>query len=185
MHVMIMSGSRDPEGQTATAVDNLADGVTAVGSTMDRAFLPDYQIERCRQCEANGWGTCRTAGKCAINDDFEALAERLRVADAAVFATPVYFSDVSESLRCFLERLRRVTRCEEAKAGLAGKPVVGICVAGGGGGGAPTCAASLERLLATTGFEVVDMIPVRRQNQALKMEVLRLTGEWLASQPAG
>ena len=42
-------------------------------------------------------------------------------------------------------------------AGFAGKPVVGVCVAGGSGGGAPKCAADLEFVLQTTGFEVVDL----------------------------
>jgi hypothetical protein len=54
-------------------------------------------------------------------------------------------------------------------------------MAGGGGGGAPRCAASLEGVLRTCGFDVVDMIPVRRQNLDLKLDVLRTTGKWLAS----
>jgi hypothetical protein len=34
------------------------------------------------------------------------------------------------------------------------------------------------------GFDVVDMIPVRRQNLEFKLPLLELTGEWLASKPA-
>jgi len=54
-------------------------------------------------------------------------------------------------------------------------------VAGGGGGGAPNCTVSLERTLQQTGFEVVDLVPARRQNLDLKKDVLRLVGRWLAS----
>jgi hypothetical protein len=58
---------------------------------------------------------------------------------------------------------------------------MGICVAGGGGGGAPACAVSLERVLSTCGFDVLDMIPVRRQNLDMKLDVLKIAGQWLAT----
>ncbi len=45
------------------------------------------------------------------------------------------------------------------------------------------CCVSLERVLQTCGFDVVDMIPVRRQNFEHKLAVLELTGKWLASKP--
>jgi len=54
-------------------------------------------------------------------------------------------------------------------------------VAGGGGGGAPECALILEKVLSRCGFDVVDMVPARRQNLEMKTEVLRMTGQWLAT----
>ena len=33
------------------------------------------------------------------------------------------------------------------------------------------------------GFDVVDMIPVRRQNLEFKLPLLELTGQWLTSKP--
>ena len=56
---------------------------------------------------------------------------------------------------------------------------MGICVAGGGGGDAPSCAVSLEKVLRTCGFDVVDLVQVRRQNLEMKLDVLKTTGEWL------
>ncbi|NLT43119.1 MAG: hypothetical protein GXX93_10635, partial [Anaerolineae bacterium] len=47
------------------------------------------------------------------------------------------------------------------------------------GGGAPNCCVSLERTLSTTGFNLVDMVPVRRQNLVHKTGVLEATGRWL------
>ena len=84
--------------------------------------LPEMAIERCRQCDADGWGVCRARGSCVIEDDFAGLVERMREADAIVFATPVYFSDLSESLRAILDRLpthwpargREAEHCREA-----------------------------------------------------------------------
>jgi multimeric flavodoxin WrbA len=182
MNVTAILGSRNPEGQTARATNALLDAMTAKGWTADKVFLPELKIERCRQCNPNGWGLCRSDGRCVIEDDFGGVTERIRAADLAVFATPVYFSDLSESLRAYLDRLRRIGRHEAGKAGIEGKRAVGICVAGGGGGGAPACAVSLEKVLNTCGFNLLDMAPVRRQNLETKRQVLQITGEWLAEQ---
>jgi hypothetical protein len=54
-------------------------------------------------------------------------------------------------------------------------------MAGGGGGGAPYSCVILERYLPECGFDVVDMIPIRRQNFEFKLNILPFTGEWLAT----
>ncbi len=179
MNILVISGSRNPEGQTARTAKALLAGVESAGGQGELIFLPTLQIERCRQCDDNGWGLCRSEGRCVIEDDLAPLVERIKVADAVAFATPVYFGDLSESLRAFLDRMRRVYRHAADKDGVTGKRAVGICVAGGGGGGAPNCAVSLEKVLATIGFDVVDMIPARRQNLDMKVEVLKVVGAWL------
>jgi multimeric flavodoxin WrbA len=180
MKLVGMLGSRNPQGQTARAADALLQGAKDAGWEIERAFLPTLQVERCRQCEDNGWGICRAEGRCVIEDDFAALVDRIRAADAMAFATPVYFGDLSESMRALTDRLRRITRHEDGRAGITDKRVIGVCVAGGGGGGGPSCTVSLERVLRTCGFDVVDMVPARRQNLGLKCDVLYITGKWLA-----
>ncbi|HNQ35193.1 MAG TPA: flavodoxin family protein [bacterium] len=185
MKILLVIGSRNHEGQTARAAQALAAGAVGAGAAVEMVFLTDLKLSACRQCEANGWGLCRAEGRCVIEDDFAGLVEKMRGAAALVVATPVYFSDLSESLKLFLDRLRRTNRHENGRAGLAGKPALGICVAGGGGGGAPSCAFNLDRILQTCGFEAVDLVPVRRQNLELKLALLRLTGEWLARSADG
>ena len=180
MRTIVISGSRNEEGRTARVAGALLDGMTAAGAEGEVVFLPALTVERCRQCDADGWGLCRAEGRCVIEDDFAGLVRRIGEADVVVFATPVYFSDLSESLRTFLDRLRRTARHENGRQALDGKPAVGICVAGGGGG-ATACAGILQKTLAMCGLDVQDMIPVRRQNLTLKLEVLRSTGRWLAS----
>jgi multimeric flavodoxin WrbA len=182
-------GSRNPQGQTATAADALLEGVgqghrseTSPNAVeIERVFLPELSIERCRQCEDSGWGICRTEGRCVIEDDFAVLVDQIHEADAVAFATPVYFSDLSESMRAFLDRLRRISRHEDGRRDIEGKRAVGICVAGGGGGGAPECTVSLKKVLRTSGFDVVDMVPVRRQNLDMKVDVLKTVGVWLVN----
>jgi multimeric flavodoxin WrbA len=182
MKAVIVMGSRNLEGQTARAAKAFAQGFAAKGGDNEFIYLPQLTIERCRQCNDNGWGICRTHGTCVIEDHFPVVVASIADADVVVFATPVYFSDLSESLRAFLDRLRRTCTHEAGKSSVRGKPAIGICVAGGGGGGAPHCTASLTKVLSTCGFDCVDMIPVRRQNLEMKLEMLKAAGEWLASQ---
>lgn len=179
MTVLAILGSRNPKGQTARAVEALLQGTRDQGSQGEQIFLPEMKIERCRQCEENGWGDCRKEGHCIIQDNFTSIVDKLKNADAAVFATPVYFSNLSESMRAFLDRLRRTCTHDSGKEKITNKPAMGICVAGGGGGGAPACTVSLEKCLSRCGFDVVDMVPVRRQNLDMKLSILKATGKWL------
>ncbi len=184
MNILILCGSRNHQGQTARAVDALAEGLRSAGAQCQVVFVVERKIERCRQCGADGWGTCRTEGRCCGEDDFAEVVGQIRAADAVAFATPVYFSDLSESLRTLLERLRRIAFSDSGKQGIAGKPAMGICVAGGGGGGAPACAVQLEKMLNNCGMDVVEMVPARRQNLGMKIEVLRRVGQWFAAAPS-
>ena len=198
MKIFMISGSRNREGRTAGAMKALGTGIEKAGGEWESVFLTEQNIERCRQCDADGWGECRREGKCIIEDDFDSIVEKIRTADALVFANPVYFGDLSESMRAFLDRLRRISRRPgpPPQAGSTpprpgapmmpvegATPAIGVCLSGGGGGNAPMCCVSLERVLQTCGFDVVDMIPLRRQNFEHKLAVLELTGEWLVSKP--
>jgi multimeric flavodoxin WrbA len=182
MKLLIVLGSRNPQGQTARAASALLQGVLDAGGEGQQVFLPKMQIERCRQCEDNGWGLCRSEGRCVIEDDFARLVDQIREADAVAFATPVYFSGLSESMKAFADRLARIQHFRDVadRSGIEGKRAIGVCVAGGGGGGAPKCAGDLEWILRICGFDIVDMVPARRQNLDMKCDVLRITGRWLA-----
>jgi len=184
MKILAISGSRNPEGQTARAMNAFLNGAASAGASAEKVFLPAVAIERCRQCDAEGWGLCRKEARCVIEDDFAALVERVRGCDALVVATPVYYDDLSESVLAFLGRLRRICTFDETRDGIEGKPAVGICVAGGRGKGASNCCGCLEKILLRCGFDVVDMVPVRRQNLEMKCETLGTIGRWFAAGPA-
>jgi multimeric flavodoxin WrbA len=181
MKAVLICGSRNPNGQTAQAADAVLKGLIKSGVSTEKIFLPVFKIERCRQCEDNGWGLCRQEGRCVIDDDLSGLVKKIRQADVVVFATPVYYSDLSESLRAFADRLRRICTHEAGRAAVKGKTALGICVAGGGGGGAPACCVSLEKIMSNCGFDLLDTIPVRRQNLKTKLSALELSGKCLAA----
>jgi multimeric flavodoxin WrbA len=179
MHALILSGSRNVEGLTARCANAIVKGLSKTGVSSEIVFLPTLKIERCRQCESDGWGICRREGRCIIEDDFAMLVKKIQSSEIIVFTNPVYFSDLSESMRAFLDRLRRTT-FPQNKQMLKGKNTFGVCLAGGGGSGAPSACFMLERILRTIGFQVVDVMPVKRQNIDKKIPILEITGEWLA-----
>ncbi|MGD1118467.1 MAG: flavodoxin family protein [Dehalococcoidales bacterium] len=188
MKVLFLSGSRNREGQTARAIKAIEKGIKGARAETEVVFLTELNIERCRQCDPDGWGLCRKEGRCVIEDDLASVVDKLKAADVVVFANPVYFGDLSESMRAFTDRYRRTL----FKPGAAprpgfpmggGKPAIGVCYAGGSGNGTISCAATLERVLQTCGFDVVDMIPVRRQNIDIKVPMLEMVGKWLATKP--
>jgi multimeric flavodoxin WrbA len=181
MRVVVIMGSRNPEGQTARAASAIVDGIQNAGGEVEEIFLPLLDVERCQQCEDNGWGICRKDGTCIIEDDFASIVQSVKGADAAVFATPVYWGDLSESMRALTDRLRRTCTHPDGRAGIEDKPAFGLCVAGGGGGGSLPCCMSMEKVLNTCGFDVLDMMPVRRQNLKAKLNRLRLAGAWLVT----
>lgn len=145
MRAMILSGSRNPEGRTAQAVNAIAAGFREAGGEVDIVFLPELAIERCRQCDSDGWGLCRREGRCTVEDDFPSLVDKIKTSDVAVFVNPVYFLDLSESMKAFLDRLRRICFLQEGAQGTRGIAAVGVCLAGGSGYGAPSCCLILER----------------------------------------
>ena len=181
MRYVAISGSRDPNGRTAQAVAALTQGLDSAGATGCIHFLSELDIHHCNQCNERGWGLCHDAHRCGKYRDLDDLLARLQEADLAIFATPVYFGSLSESMRAFTDRLRRISWMRGEPGLFQGKSAVTVCVAGGGGGGAANCVGDMSKVLETCGYEIIDMWPVRRQNLGAKLPQLQLAGEWLGA----
>jgi multimeric flavodoxin WrbA len=189
MQILILSGSKNRQGKTAQAINAIGKGIEKAGGNSEFIFLTEMSLEKCRQCDSEGWGICRSEHRCIIEDDFPSLVTKIKAADLVVLATPVYFGDLSESMRGFLDRFRRINFMLGGPP-MPGfpqrgdlKPAIGYCYAGGSGNGTTSCAANLERVLQQCGFDVVDMILARRQNLEAKLPVLELVGQWLVTKP--
>jgi multimeric flavodoxin WrbA len=183
MRVLAIDCSARADGLTARMSRAACDGAAQVGAQIEWVSLQDCKIERCRMCDPNGWGDCRRLGTCIIADDLAKLVEKLGAADRLIFATPVYFGDLSESAKAFTDRLRRTSTFPGRRQFLRNVPTLAIAVAGGGGGGIPTCLMNIERALSVPGCFLVDMVGVARRNAGYKIETLRLAGQALAGPP--
>ena len=121
------------------------------GGETELIHLNKLKLEPCIACD-KGWGKCRDEGVCILEDDFQNLTEKIVKSDALVFATPVYWHDLSESAKIFLDRLRRCEVSTGFKT-FAGKKAIGIVSAGGSGRGAVRALFNLEDYLRRLGFD--------------------------------
>jgi multimeric flavodoxin WrbA len=96
--IAIVAGPR--KGQvTDKLTDSALNGLSDRGAETEKIYLIDLVIKPCKGCLA-----CQRTGKCAIEDDFNALADKVREADAIVFSSPTYFSNVTSCAKRFFDR---------------------------------------------------------------------------------
>jgi multimeric flavodoxin WrbA len=180
MKVLGIQSSPNLDGLTCEMAEACLEGAKSAGADVELVHLNKLRIEACRAHD-RGWGTCREEGICMINDDFQGLREKIQKADALVFSTPVYFGDISESAKCFLDRWRRCERENTNQQYLKGKLVMGIANAGGGGRGAITALHSLETYFRRFEFTIFDLVPINRISKKHKVNMLKAAGKRMAA----
>lgn len=99
-------------------------------------------------------------------------------ADGIVLVSAVYWHDITECMKAFLDRLRR---CETAHNHfLSGKRCILIACAGGTGLGTIECLHNMEETLKHMGMRAYDRIPVIRYNKEYMLPALVAAGEMYA-----
>ena len=176
MRVIVFSASPNTDGLTAACAAAASEGIRQASGLVEQIRLNDLDIASCEACD-NGWGTCLEEGECQVLDGFQATHERTLQADAYVFVSPVYWGDLSESMKAFTDRLRRCEAPRKGESRLAEKPVIMVAAAGGSGNGMLTCLASLERWIQHVQARKWDFIPVNKWNRTYKLETIRSAAE--------
>jgi multimeric flavodoxin WrbA len=94
-------------GRTGTLGSNtrqltqfVLDGAAESGAETEIVDLCDLRITPCTACEG-----CSFNGICVFDDDMPLLVQRMKEADAIVFASPVYIDNVSGQMKVFFDRL--------------------------------------------------------------------------------
>lgn len=181
MKVIGIQSSPNENGLTSRLARTVLQGAEASGAEIEMIHLNKLNINHCKACE-EGWGGCRTKGECDQADDFQGLRDKINAADAIVFSTPVYFGDLSESAKRFLDRWRRTEVGRKSESALKGKRAIGIAAAGGSGGGAVSALHNLEGYLRWFQFIIYDLVPVTRRNSEYKLKMLETAGKKLVEQ---
>ena len=172
--VAVVWSSPNTDGLTASAKNQVVKGLTDAGAQVDEIHLNRRKLEHCRAC-GNGWGTCRTDGRCVIGDDFEQIRETLAGADGIVWISAVYWSETTECFKAFFDRLRR---CDAVSGhALAEKRCLLVACAGGTGRGTQECLQQMERGLTHMGMRVYDRISVVRYNREYILPALYAAGK--------
>ena len=97
--ILILSASLRAGSNSETLANAFADGARAAGHTVEVVSLRGKSIAFCRGCLA-----CQTLGRCVIDDDAVAITEKMQHADVIVFATPIYYYEMSGQLKTLLDR---------------------------------------------------------------------------------
>ncbi|MDH5266115.1 MAG: flavodoxin family protein [Candidatus Bathyarchaeota archaeon] len=177
MKAIAIQSSPNLDGLTSSLAQAVLKGVEAEGGETELVHLNRLDIKPCIACE-DGWGECRKKGACILEDDFQNLTKKIAKSDALIFATPVYWHDLSESAKVFLDRLRRCETGRDFKT-FMGKKAIGIASAGGSGRGVVRALYNLEDYLRRLGFNIFDLVPVTRFSKDHKLEMLEKAGRRL------
>ncbi|MDR0643287.1 MAG: flavodoxin family protein [Treponema sp.] len=177
MKTIILWSSPNEHGLTAEAKNSIITGLKHKSNDIKVVPLNQMNIKNCFAC-GDGWGKCREQGACIIKDDFQQLYDDMIISEGIVIITPVYWHDMSENLKCFLDRLRR---CETAhNRMLNGKICMLVACAGGTGLGAIQCLSHMEDILSHMQIKTVERLPVIQFNKSYMLPALIKAGETFA-----
>lgn len=126
MKIAVLNGS-PRVGNTAKLVECFAQGAREAGHEVEVLHVGRMKIAGCLGCEY-----CHTkgGGKCVQKDDMEKVMPAYLEADMIVYASPVYYFDVTSQLSAAMQRVYAIGKPAKAtKAALilsSGSPNTGV-----------------------------------------------------------
>ncbi|MDD1750066.1 MAG: flavodoxin family protein [Methanothrix sp.] len=181
MRFLVISGTPKHEGLCDSCVKAVLEGAKSEGVSVEVERVCDKPIARCAMCE-DGWGDCQKKHTCRFGEDgFTDLQRRIAQADAVALVTPVYWWEMTESMKAFFDRFRRCEATRGEKGAMAGKTVLLVASPGGSGNGMLSCLEQMERLCRHLRARIFDYIGVNRWNKDYKLTAIRSAAKAIAS----
>lgn len=101
MKICVLSGSPHMKGNTAALVASYVEGARDAGHQADIFAIAKMNIKPCMGCMA-----CKKKGDgCVQHDDMEKIYEAVDASETLVFATPLYWWNVTGPLKTAIDRL--------------------------------------------------------------------------------
>lgn len=97
--ILVISSSLRKGSNSELLADKFISGAKEAGHDVEKVCLRDKTISFCRGCLA-----CQYTGKCVIMDDGNEIADKMLTADVVVFATPIYYYEMSGQMKTMLDR---------------------------------------------------------------------------------
>ena len=97
--VLVISSSLRRNSNSEQLAVSFADGAKAAGKEVEVISLRDKEIKFCIGCLA-----CQKTQRCVMHDDADTIREKMLHADVLVFATPIYYYEMSGTLKTMLDR---------------------------------------------------------------------------------
>ena len=98
--VLIITASLRAKSNSDILAAKVADGAAAAGHEVETISLKGRKLNFCIGCLV-----CQKTQKCVLADDAVEIAEKVKNADTLVFATPIYYYEMSGQLKTLLDRL--------------------------------------------------------------------------------
>ncbi len=103
MNVLSINGS--PAGQASNTnimIQAVLKGFESASNIISNIFLSEKHIEYCRGCHSCWF---KTPGECVIHDDMTEIIIQIKHSDVVIFGSPLYFNNISGTLKVFFDRL--------------------------------------------------------------------------------
>ena len=98
--VLVIKTSLRAKSNSDILADKVVEGAKDAGHDVEVISLKDKTVGFCKGCLA-----CQTTQKCVIKDDAVEIAEKVKDVDTLVFATPIYYYEMSGQMKTLLDRL--------------------------------------------------------------------------------
>ena len=131
MKVLLINGSPKAKGNTAFALEQMAEVFADQGIETEIIHVGNQAIRGCIAC-----GSCYNTGKCVFDDAVNKIAPKFEAADGIVVGSPVYYASANATLIALLDRLFYSTHFDKRM-----KVGAGVTVARRGG-----CSATFDEL---------------------------------------
>ena len=98
--ILILSTSPRKNSNSDALAEEFAKGAREAGHTVEKISLISKDLQFCRGCLA-----CQKTMRCVIRDDADQIVqEKMLHADVLVFATPIYYYEMSGQMKTLLDR---------------------------------------------------------------------------------
>ncbi len=101
MKVLAFNGSPHKNGSTFTSLNIVSEELKKMDIDVEMVHIGNKIIRGC-----NGCYKCRDLKKCVFNDDdVNKYLDKIQNVDGIIIGSPVYYSGIAGTLKCFLDRL--------------------------------------------------------------------------------
>ena len=98
-NVLVISTSLRPNSNSDALARAFERGAKEAGHQVEYVSLRGKKLSFCLGCMQ-----CMETNRCVIKDDAPAIVERVKGADVLVFATPIYYYEMSGQMKVLLDR---------------------------------------------------------------------------------
>ena len=98
--VVVISTSLRARSNSDSLADKFVEGAASAGHEVEKISLIGKDIRFCRGCLA-----CQKRGRCTINDDANGIMQKVLMADVVVWATPIYYYEMSGQMKTLIDRM--------------------------------------------------------------------------------